>query len=180
MLLNRRLTAPELPSVVAARDAGRAVWLAQMLASMRGEEIRLARALRERDALDGSTPGDYMDTAAEHDQIERSALMLQSTNSRLMALENALERAARGAYGICEACGGKIPRERLQVVPTTVFCVDCQAEREPTSGRPTGALFLAVSNTRAQVGRGSGGGARVTGPGKRGCRPITGKSNRTR
>jgi RNA polymerase-binding transcription factor DksA len=39
-------------------------------------------------------------------------------------------RLQEGAYGICRACGCRIPRRRLQAMPAATLCVPCQAERE--------------------------------------------------
>jgi RNA polymerase-binding transcription factor DksA len=39
--------------------------------------------------------------------------------------ERALEKAEGGTYGMCDRCGGPIPRARLLAVPESVFCVGC-------------------------------------------------------
>jgi CBS domain-containing protein/RNA polymerase-binding transcription factor DksA len=44
---------------------------------------------------------------------------------RLGALERALERAAEGQLGVCEACRGAIPVARLRALPDTTVCVGC-------------------------------------------------------
>jgi DnaK suppressor protein len=43
---------------------------------------------------------------------------------------HARDRQAKGAYGICEDCGGKIGDERLEALPDATRCVACQAEWE--------------------------------------------------
>jgi DnaK suppressor protein len=43
---------------------------------------------------------------------------------------HARDRQAKGAYGICEDCGGKIGDERLGALPDSTRCVACQAEWE--------------------------------------------------
>lgn len=53
--------------------------------------------------------------------------------SQLMGLESGVEREAlaaieridRGTYGICERCGQRIPKGRLEVIPYTRTCVKC-------------------------------------------------------
>ena len=35
-----------------------------------------------------------------------------------------------GSYGICESCEGEIAEARLQALPFTRLCVNCQADRE--------------------------------------------------
>lgn len=43
---------------------------------------------------------------------------------------HARDRQAKGAYGICEDCGGKIGDERLSALPDSTRCVGCQAQWE--------------------------------------------------
>lgn len=38
--------------------------------------------------------------------------------------------AREGTYGICQACGCRIPRRRLEAMPTATLCVTCQEQRE--------------------------------------------------
>ena len=39
--------------------------------------------------------------------------------------ERALEKADGGTYGMCDRCGGPIPRARLLAVPESVVCLGC-------------------------------------------------------
>lgn len=40
-------------------------------------------------------------------------------------LEKSLKKLRDGAYGICEDCGTKIEKERLQIMPTADLCLAC-------------------------------------------------------
>ncbi|GAB6875869.1 TraR/DksA C4-type zinc finger protein [Thermaerobacter litoralis] len=40
-------------------------------------------------------------------------------------IDAALARLEDGTYGYCQRCGRPIPRERLEVLPATPFCVEC-------------------------------------------------------
>jgi RNA polymerase-binding transcription factor DksA len=55
----------------------------------------------------------------------RSA-MIASTRQALEDVTAALRRIAEGRYGICEKCGGTIPRERLEILPQARTCVPCR------------------------------------------------------
>lgn len=44
---------------------------------------------------------------------------------RLTLIRNALERLEEGTYGVCEACAGEIPYERLLVFPEATECGSC-------------------------------------------------------
>jgi RNA polymerase-binding protein DksA len=45
-------------------------------------------------------------------------------------LNAALERIEQGTYGTCERCNGRIPDERLDAIPYTPYCVDCERDLE--------------------------------------------------
>jgi DnaK suppressor protein len=40
-------------------------------------------------------------------------------------IQQALERIAKNAYGVCVTCEETIPDKRLQAIPWTRLCVDC-------------------------------------------------------
>lgn len=48
----------------------------------------------------------------------------------LKAVERALAKFNDGTYGLCEACGGRIDRARLEALPHARHCLDCQSRRE--------------------------------------------------
>lgn len=45
-------------------------------------------------------------------------------------VERALDKLKDGTYGICESCGARIDRARLEALPHARRCLDCQARRE--------------------------------------------------
>ncbi|MEV4539483.1 TraR/DksA C4-type zinc finger protein [Asanoa sp. NPDC049518] len=47
----------------------------------------------------------------------------------------ALKRMNDGTYGTCQHCGQDIPLERLEILPTTRFCVPCQQLQRTHGGR---------------------------------------------
>ncbi len=65
-------------------------------------------------------------------QDERTTRLLSRLDNRgkaeLEAIDDALERLAAGAYGVCLGCGATIPRQRLTALPATPSCRGC-AER---------------------------------------------------
>lgn len=48
----------------------------------------------------------------------------------LTAVEHALAKIERGKYGVCEACGREIQRERLEAVPYAALCRQCKEKEE--------------------------------------------------
>ena len=64
-------------------------------------------------------------SAEQHEEVLRRRLAEKS-----QALAEAMEQIREGTYGICRECGCRIPRRRLEVLPTATLCVACQAQRE--------------------------------------------------
>jgi RNA polymerase-binding protein DksA len=48
----------------------------------------------------------------------------------LRQIDESLKRIDEGTYGICERCGREISEERLEAIPWTTLCIDCQRETE--------------------------------------------------
>ncbi|WP_286726360.1 TraR/DksA C4-type zinc finger protein [Pelotomaculum sp. PtaB.Bin117] len=48
----------------------------------------------------------------------------------LAAVNEAIEKINNGTYGICDVCGEKIQKERLEAVPYTTKCRDCKEAEE--------------------------------------------------
>ncbi len=44
----------------------------------------------------------------------------------LSQIEEACRRMDEGVYGMCQACGGELPRKRLEILPWARYCVTCQ------------------------------------------------------
>ena len=49
---------------------------------------------------------------------------------RLKEVDEALDRIANKAYGVCEECGGPISLKRLEVRPVAKYCVPCLTKLE--------------------------------------------------
>lgn len=58
-----------------------------------------------------------------HDTIEAEIKDLQK---KLIDIELALKKIAKGNYGICERCGRSIPPGRLKILPEARYCIDCE------------------------------------------------------
>ena len=59
------------------------------------------------------------------------ASQLAELDSReLNQIERALRRLKQGTYGVCESCSEKIPLGRLNALPYSTMCIECQREME--------------------------------------------------
>jgi DnaK suppressor protein len=75
-------------------------------------------------------PADLFDAALAATLDQHNEVVWARLADRSRVLMEAKARAHEGKYGICLACGCRIPRRRLQAVPTATLCVSCQAKRE--------------------------------------------------
>ena len=73
---------------------------------------------------------DIADKAAS--SYNKEFLFHQSNNDRqlLMMVENALARIREGSFGECISCGKEINPKRLDAVPWTRHCIECQEKLE--------------------------------------------------
>lgn len=101
-------------------------------------EIRdaLLRAGTERlvdlaDRLDDTQDQSLAELLADvtHADVQRDA-------GEIRDIEGAMQRLAAGTYGVCVACGTRIPEERLQAYPTAKRCRPCQQTHEQARARP--------------------------------------------
>lgn len=72
--------------------------------------------------------GDAADLGSDLLEREQAVSIRESIQERLADTLHALERLDSGTYGICEACGEPIPRERLEARPEARYCVRHQQE----------------------------------------------------
>jgi DnaK suppressor protein len=73
---------------------------------------------------------DTYDLASEERDREISFILTDRERDKLQAIQEALERVDEGTYGICESCESEISPGRLNALPFTRMCVNCQAEHE--------------------------------------------------
>ncbi len=73
---------------------------------------------------------DAYDLASEERDREIKFLLSDREQSKIKEIDDALARFADGSYGDCESCGLEIGEERLEALPFTRVCRDCQQDRE--------------------------------------------------
>ncbi len=61
---------------------------------------------------------------------EKTWALVQRLQTKLESLERAIKLAEKGKYGICESCGRRIAPARLEILPETTYCLDCQRKLE--------------------------------------------------
>jgi len=71
---------------------------------------------------------------AESSYTKEFLLSLSDTErNQLFMIDEALKRIQKCDYGICQMCGQKTSKKRLDVVPWTPYCISCQEKAEEES-----------------------------------------------
>jgi len=70
------------------------------------------------------------DMGSDTMEREQSFIAVQRDGLTLQQINDALERLEKGTYGACEGCSTTIPTERLEFIPQTRFCIQCQSVQE--------------------------------------------------
>jgi DnaK suppressor protein len=98
----------------------------------RQQELRrmVSRTQRDGRTVDEDSAQDIADRAAS--SYTKEFLFSQSNNDRqlLQMVENALSRIREGSFGECISCGKEINPKRLEAVPWTRHCIECQEKAE--------------------------------------------------
>ena len=105
------------------------------------EQTKLGEQLQQLEAARYESVGysNHMadDATDAFDQAVDVALK-RKVEASLEEIERAMAKFDDGTFGICEACGGRIDRARLEALPQATYCLDCQARHE-RSGTRTGS-----------------------------------------
>ena len=73
--------------------------------------------------------GDMADQASGNNEVH-IALKLKQTDAKILqAIEEALLRVDKGAYGVCRDCGEMIAEARLKAIPWTRVCITCKEKQ---------------------------------------------------
>ncbi len=74
--------------------------------------------------------GDSVDAAVDTANDEINSQIIEIESRELEQIEHALQRIVDGVYGRCESCGEKIAEARINALPYTNSCINCQREIE--------------------------------------------------
>ena len=114
------------------------------------EEIQLETEIAcEADDLKSSEVGDRAQAMAE---LENGFALRRAIQTSKQHALRALERADSGSYGLCEDCGVRIPKLRLEICPDATRCVRCQHSSD-FGFQPTRSLTMPETRpTRHYIG----------------------------
>jgi DnaK suppressor protein len=119
--------------------------MARRDALLRLHKSLLARRAALRSALTGEVEnmrrfrtdrtGDSADAAFDAGSEEISTQLAELEIRELNQIERALTRLHQGTYGRCDRCQRRIPVARLNALPYSTTCVECQREIDGRPGR---------------------------------------------
>ncbi|MEO8680933.1 MAG: TraR/DksA family transcriptional regulator [Vicinamibacterales bacterium] len=74
--------------------------------------------------------GDMADQASGNNEVH-IALRLKQTDAKILqAIDEALMRIDKGAFGLCRDCGEPIAEARLNAIPWTRSCITCKEKQK--------------------------------------------------
>jgi DnaK suppressor protein len=102
--------------------------------ALRAKQRELVDSYQRDKAAGNASPDDGIqdlaDKAASAYSKELNFSLSDSERNLLMLIEEAFNRMKNETYGTCTNCGVEIGEKRLQAVPWTPFCIDCQELQE--------------------------------------------------
>ena len=113
--------------------------VAELLGQERAELEHQLDELAKMDRTGGDTgeTGD-LSNYDQHDADQGTELFLREQDQAihdnlkksLDQVESAWRKLQAGTYGYCERCHAAIPKERLEIMPSALFCMKCADELE--------------------------------------------------
>lgn len=102
--------------------------------ALRKKQLELVQSYERDKAAGNAQPDDGIqdlaDKAASAYSKELNFSLSDGERNLLMQIDEAFARMKGGNYGVCTNCGTTIGEKRLQAVPWTPFCIDCQELQE--------------------------------------------------
>ena len=102
--------------------------------ALRAKQRELIDSYQRDKAAGNASPDDGIqdlaDKAASAYSKELNFSLSDGERNLLMLIDEAFNRMNDGSYGTCTNCGTVIGEKRLQAVPWTPFCIDCQELQE--------------------------------------------------
>ena len=118
---------PDLEKAFLNRQQARLLKLHTELSSAKGAQEVEERGIREQ-SLDEAHESE--DDAQKLSSLDTDDTLVSRNTQRLAMIERALEKIRHGTYGVSDASGKSIPRDRLEAMPEAIYTADEEAARE--------------------------------------------------
>jgi DnaK suppressor protein len=94
---------------------------------------KLSELTNESKEMETNVAQDVVDKAETSYTKEFLLSLSDADREQLMLVDEALRRLDRNEFGICQLCYKEIGRKRLEAIPWTPYCIDCQEKAEEES-----------------------------------------------
>ncbi|HYC55758.1 MAG TPA: TraR/DksA C4-type zinc finger protein [Candidatus Binatia bacterium] len=112
----------------------------ELLQSRHDLFVEHGAAEQELDSIQAEREIEWEEAAQEEHAADIRTRLSEQQFARLRQVDGALERIARGTFGMCLDCGQPIALERLRVQAATPYCAKCaEANETRTQSAPQGA-----------------------------------------
>jgi DnaK suppressor protein len=91
---------------------------------------KLSQLTTESKELETNVAQDPVDKAESSYTKEFLLSLSDGEREQLFLIDEALKRLQRDEFGICQLCQKEIGRKRLEAIPWTPYCIDCQQKAE--------------------------------------------------
>ena len=91
-----------------------------------GVEIEAQGADPDSDDVSFVDDAGFADRGHSSEARSQVIAVVRALRSNLRDVAGALSKMETGTYGICERCGQRISRERLEALPWAELCIDCK------------------------------------------------------
>jgi len=103
----------------------------EKLAGRRNEIVRKLSNFRdESKEVETDIAQDLADKAESSYTKEFLLSLSDAERDQLFQIDAALRRIERGEFGYCQTCQKEISKKRLNALPWTSLCIDCQEKSE--------------------------------------------------
>jgi len=94
---------------------------------------KLSEFQNESKTIETDIAQDLADKAESSYTKEFLLSLSNAEREELFQIDAALQRINRGEYGVCQICQKEIGKKRLNALPWTPLCIDCQEKAESES-----------------------------------------------
>ena len=94
---------------------------------------KLSELTNESKEMETNVAQDVIDKAETSYTKEFLLSLSDADREQLLFIDEALKRLKRDEFGVCQLCHQDIGRKRLEAVPWTPYCINCQEKAEEES-----------------------------------------------
>ena len=94
---------------------------------------KISETYNESKEVESGIAQDVVDKAESSYTKEFLLSLSNAEREQLLLIDEALKRIDKNELGVCQSCGKNINKKRLDAVPWTPYCIDCQQKEEEES-----------------------------------------------